>query len=377
MRRERMFPFLSAVLLLCLCFLSSAASAEPFALIQTESGEGTTFRPQTGGQDLHLPDLDWAEVLERESGECLVRLSDGRTGYVPEEDLRIQEIVYAAIGYVKNPTSDGFLNLRSEPRYTSSVLGRYYNGVPCTLISGSDGWLHVQVDGLEGYFLSEFVDIVTSPQGQSWATVTLPSRSCVNLRSGPGYAWPALRQYPSGAYVTVLAEGREWWMVSDAHTVGFMQPSFLSRGIVSPNPDTLYEAASSYAVVTNPRSTQVLHLRLRPTRKSESLGQYSNGARLTILSQGLEWCLVQTWDGQTGYMMTEFLTLYNAMDVPEKTVVHPEGTFANLREGPSLESGVLCEVPHGARVTVIWPDDQWYRVQYEEYSGYISVSFLQ
>ena len=82
-------------------------------------------------------------------------------------------------------------------------------------------------------------------------------------------------------------------------------------------------------------------------------------------------------DGKTGYMMTDYLTLYNAMDTPTMSVVQEDRTFVNLREEPSLTGKVLCEIPHGSKVVILSPDESWFRVRYDSFTGYIAASFLQ
>jgi uncharacterized protein YgiM (DUF1202 family) len=54
---------------------------------------------------------------------------------------------------VNNPVPTQFLNLRQSPSYTAPVLGIYYNGTICTVLSESGGWYYVEMTGgLRGYF---------------------------------------------------------------------------------------------------------------------------------------------------------------------------------------------------------------------------------
>jgi uncharacterized protein YgiM (DUF1202 family) len=167
-------------------------------------------------------------------------------------------------------------------------------------------------------------------------------------------------------------------MVSDEGNVGFIRSDLLIEGIVNP----VFQDESvtgATAIVNNPKATQVLNMREKPTRFSNSLAQYSNGTVFTLLQQGMEWCRVSDNHGNTGWCMTQYLTLKGASSVPTKTVEHPDQTFVNLRVGPSTVAGaVIDQVPHGSVVTVLIPDlDGWTYVEYEGQAGYMLSVFLK
>ena len=183
----------------------------------------------------------------------------------------------------------------------------------------------------------------------------------------------------------VLQKGNGWWRVSVDGQVGFMNSDFLREGILTPE-ESLAEGGGGsqgipqpgYAVVTNPRATQVLNLREQPSTTSRVLGQYRNGERLTVLAQGTEWCRVMDENAVVGYMMTDYLSLRNLPATPTMTVSHPQKSFVNLRTGPSTLTGsVLLRLPHGAKVVVLVPGDGWVKVRYNGYTGYAMSYFLQ
>ena len=131
-------------------------------------------------------------------------------------------------------------------------------------------------------------------------------------------------------------------------------------------------------MVSNPRATQVLNLRESPSTTSRVLGQFSNGAQVTVLRQGTEWCKVRTSADVVGYMMTRYLTFHNLPGTPTMTVNHPQKTFVNLRSSPDMTSGkVLRRINHGAEVIVVAPGDGWVKVKYNGQTGYIVSYFLK
>ena len=369
---------LMMICLLCVLPVSLAA-AEQWALVQEESAP--LLSQEDGRVMEYLGADDWVQVLETAGSYVRVKVPGGKTGFLPEQQVRSVSAVQGSMGRVANPSLREFLNLRQEPSYEAEVLGIYYNGTPCAVLGQSgNGWYHVMVDGTEGYFREEYVTVSTEPYGEEIVTVHAPGQNGVNMREGPGYVYPATRTCEAGAFLTLLSRGKDWWMVSDAGRTGFVRSSFLYDGVLNP----LFQddaVLGAYAVVNNPKATQVLNLRALPTRNSSSLKQFSNGTRLMLMQQGTEWCRVSDGEGNTGYCMTEFLQIMQGQEVPYKTVRHPDETYVNLRSLPSMTGSlVLCEVAHGEKVSVMIPDvDGWTKVYYEPLgmSGYMASMFLE
>lgn len=326
---------------------------------------------------------DWLTITGQSGNWYFVTGPDGRTGYVSKNYVKVQEPSYRVMGFVNNPKATSFLNLRAAPSYGATVVDYYYNGVPCVLLSQSAGWYHVRVDGVDGYFREEYINRINSPYSEEVATIVTPNNSGLNLRSGPGTGYASLGMYNGGGYAMVLQRGNGWWKVSIDGKVGFMKTDFLQDGVAKPNgkqtASTTLQTGVGNAVVSNPKTTQVLNLRTQPNTTSRVLGQYRNGARLTVLDYGTEWCEVQDTTGTIGYMMTQFLTVKNLTDSATMVVDHPQKTFVNLRSTPSMLTGsVLTKIPHDAAVTVLAPSyNGWIKVSYNGYTGYAVDYFLK
>ena len=363
--------------------LAIACLCSPYVVAQAEFGLTTKatalFRMEDGAVLSSLEENVWLEISSWGEKYDVVSIPGGLTGYVPCDCIRVPSVEYGRMGVVVNSSDREFLNLRKDPSLQADVLGIYYNGVVFSIAGLSDdGWYHVFVSGVEGYFRREYVREVSWPQGDRIVTVHVQGQSGVNMRQGPGYDYPAVRTCRAGAFLTLLEAGKDWYLVSDEGVTGFVRSSFLFEGVLNPVFQD-NEVTGAYAVVNNPKATQVLNLRAAPSKASESIRQFSNGTQLTLLQQGTEWCRVTDGEGNTGYCMTEFLKLVNGQESPSKTVSHPEKTYVNLRSGPSTRGTIiLCEVPHGSLVTVVVPDtDGWTVVRYGGQTGYMASMFLQ
>lgn len=398
--------------LLSAVFLMRAARASAndlrFGMVNGISG--------TGSVNLRsLPDIESEKLGRYERGEWVTILyddgngwyyvvgQDGRAGYMSSQYIETSLTDhYGVIGIVSNPEGTSFLNLRATPSYSGKVLGYYYNGVPFMILGvDGSGWYHVRVNGVEGYFRSEFVVQSTTYYSEKVATIVTPNNTAMNMRSGPDRSYSIIKQFEGGRYVMVLNQGASWWRVSCDGYVGYMDASFLKEGVYTPdgqssllteniivNPTAIpvtpvkpvvnpIDKTKAYAVVTNPKETQVLNMRLQPDSSTDIIAQYANGTHMEVLKQGVEWCKVRNSSGELGYMMTDFLTLYNLPETPSVRVNHPQHTYVYLRSLASKNSGmIMATVPHGALVTVMIPGDTWTKVRYNGQTGYMMSVFL-
>lgn len=384
---------LLAVVLLVLMQGMVCAAAEETAFGVVSGSKTVNLRQQPSADSAWLGSYaegSWVEILSQSGNWYAVTAPDGARGYMSSSYVRRTEDNYAVIGLVKNPEGTSFLNLRATPSYSANVLGIYYNDTPCILLSHSGGWYHVRVNGVEGYFKAEYIQETYRVFSEEVATVDTPKGTRLNLRAGPGKGYTSINQFPGGKYVMVLQRGTDWWRVSVDGYVGFMSTDFLKEGVITPGGTTAEEAVSgggqavqlgqndqSYVIVNNPKSTQVLNFREQPDSESRVIAQYGNGSRLNLIDAGEEWCFVQDAGGVKGYMMTQFLRVYNVNATPVRRVSHPQKSYVNLRAEPSMSGKVLDKVPHGAMVAVLVPGDTWVKVRYNNQTGYMMASFLK
>ena len=370
-------------LLLCLLALGGAMAAEFGVIHRTDS---LNLRSQGSSSSQWLGSYTrgtWVEIIGSQNNFYYVRTPDGRTGYMSKNYIHMapssDDSVWTV--YVTNQNGGAFLNFRSQPNYSSQVLGIFYNGVPLHALSLKNGWYYVEINGQRGYVRSEYVaDWGYRNLGSSTvATIKTPNNSAMNLRRGPGMNYDVIAQYPGDSYVSVLARGNGWWCVSIEGNAGFMSSDYLAEGLCAARDEAAHPSETAYAVVNNPRSTQALNLRLYASTGADVVDKLYNGTRLWVDQQGTEWCAVtdQT-TGLSGYVMTRYIKLHGLPSTPTRRVYHPSGTYVNLRSSASMnQNNVLARVPSGRTVTVLAPGTEWCKVKYNGYTGYMLTYFLQ
>lgn len=358
---------------------ATALAAAEFAVVYNTNQLNLRSEPNSNSAWLgsYIPG-EWMEVSDAPGNWYAVVAPDGKTGYMSRNFLAKGLQGYVTVATVQNPKSTQFLNLRKDASYTSQILGIYYNGVPALVLNETGGWYYVSVDGVKGYFRSEYLKLDETIGSDDVATIVTPNNTGLNLREGPGSQYASIRQFKGGRYVMVLNRGKDWWKVSIDGYQGYMSTDFLQEGILTGSNGGGSAPKEPYALVKNPKSTQVLYLRETPSFSGKVLGQYKNGTRVTVLSHGSEWSEVSVDStGKIGYMLSSYLTYYNLAATPTLRVNHPDGTFVNLRSGPSMSNtAVITRVKDGAWVEVLIPGTDWVKVRYNNKTGYIAAAFL-
>lgn len=333
-----------------------------------------------------IPRGEWIEVFGNDGSWVYGRtVKTNITGYFSGSFLKITGTGSGGVGsvvVVNNPNPSSFLNLRQSPSYSAPVLAIFYNGATGTVLGHTNGWYHVDISGMRGYFRQEFLKLSGGMGSVGTATVYSQNGGSVNLRSGPFYGNNVIGSGAVGTVVTVYLKGSQFWYIAMAGTYGFMDSAFLTGGSgggsgsnPQPNPPIVIPDSTN-AIVTNVGKN--LNLREQPNTTSRVLGSYPGNTAIQVLAQGSVWSRVRVpLSGKTGYMMTRYLTLYGLPVTPTLRVTHPQRTYVNLRTKPSAAGSVTLRVPHGSTVTTLIAGGTWTQVKYKNVTGWMMTYFLK
>lgn len=193
--------------------------------------------------------------------------------------------------------------------------------------------------------------------------------STLNLRSGPGteYAW--LGRAAESDWVQIHSESGNWYYVTivESGLSGFMSKNFLK---LSGN-----TSGGTTGIVSNPKATQFLNLRVYPSYSAPVQGIYYNGAAFSVLSYSNGWYQVLMTDGNTGYFREEFVSIYGSAS-EFATVRTFNGGKLNLRSGPSHTASIRQQVANGRQVSVLLKGNYFWKVAVDGAEGYMDVTFL-
>lgn len=136
---------------------------------------------------------------------------------------------------VNNPNPEDRLHLRTSPKKSAMSQGKYYNGTPVKVLARKDGWAQVDVFGVEGWMMEQYLAFGADGNQVAPAMPVLFTREDAEGRGVPLY-----REIGGGmplAYadgnVQVLGIVNDNWLhvrVQDEDTAGYVQKDLLYPG---------------------------------------------------------------------------------------------------------------------------------------------------
>lgn len=269
----------------------------------------------------------------------------------------------------------GWLNLRDDPSYKGRKISSYPTGTIVTITGQSGSWYAVKApDGLTGYMLGTYLiisgdDLVVG--GDAW--VTSENGLNVRLRSGPGTKYGPIASYPPGTKCTVISKHGDFTEIKIGTMTGYMMTKFLT----ATDPGTGGGTVLYSIYVTSPNGAGV-NLRAGPSKGNKAIGFYAYGTKGGMIQPGTVWSRV-TFEGQTGYMMTQFLTTSEPPPyIPSggSYVFSWNGKNVNLRSGPGTNRTIIKSYPPGTPVTILTPGTVWHFVKIYDRYGYMMAQFI-
>ena len=134
---------------------------------------------------------------------------------------------------------------------------------------------------------------------------------------------------------------------------------------------------AEYAVVYNPNTTDLLHLRQEPSTEAESLGKYHTGVVVQVLEHtDDQWAKVQVGT-VTGYMMRSYLEdPLGQKNIPSYITAtlknrYDAGMTALLNSPGGAEHRVIANIVDNTPVTVLGYAGDYAHVQYAGITGYV------
>lgn len=285
------------------------------------------------------------------SGEWYhVLTPDGKTGYMHASFLTITGSITG--GQLEENTAASVtsangkpVRLRSGPSLQYPIIASYKVGTPLTVLTTGASWSKIRINGREGYMMNEFITTGGSVSSNYTAYVVSGNGKTVVLRNGPGKSYDVLASYKVGQKVTVKSYGGTWCSVTINGLDGYMMTEFLS----TVKPDTSSGTSADYTAYVTSSNGKGVRLRLGAGKLFPTIATYAVGTKATVLEYGAEWCKISI-GGNTGYMMTEFLTTRAPSMVTSVTI-----DVTRAEPGATLHATVW---PEDASVSITWINDK-------------------
>ncbi|MBR5111393.1 MAG: SH3 domain-containing protein [Clostridia bacterium] len=420
MNRKKMLSMCAFLLALALAFTALPAYAENNAYVKDtgagkinlRSGPATQYRVLASinpGTPLEVLDVigKWAHVyvtdpnsygkLEGYMYVDYIAYYDSSTQYIPPSSEVVSD--YGAYNIYNNYGSrviseyttmyvytgnTGRLHLREGASQNARSLGLYANGTKVTVLNRSSGWAYVEVNGVRGFMMLNYLSATQHHDPQPIYVgvtkyISTGNSGRLHLREYPSQSARSLGLFPNGTKVTATDVGNGWSFVMFGGYTGYMMSRYLSpTDPIQPSPYDPTHCKVRYVCIANGH----VSLRSEMNDSSSAIGNYGNGTAVYVINDYGTWSFVFV-NGQYGYMKDAWLgdspyTPSPGTPIGSARVQHPNGSFVYLRSSRSTadQSNVLAKVPSGAVVT-LYQQDEWYSlISYNGIIGYMVSSYL-
>lgn len=366
---KRWISLLAALALLLTMLPVAVALASSSGLVRDDLGKDSidVYMSKQASDDQLLGGLTAGTrvTIYRTEDEWLVIDFGGMEGYVKKSEI-IPASSTEESAVISDPGQSD--TIKPQPTAASDVISPNATEMPATDIPAELRLTEAEINALDA----------SSKSAQSATVSTAASSIRAPLYREATTASTILGWYANGTKVTVLRRETVWSIVQMPDGVrGFMLNNVLSFANAS---------VTEIAYVNNPSASQWLNLRESPNTTSRVLGQFYNGAMVTVYERGVTWSRVEV-NGLFGYMMSAYLRFTGTTPTPtappSTSVTYAVVNNANpnsklnLRASASTNSAILGQYSNGTTVQVLEYTTSWCRVQVGMLTGYMMTSYLR
>ena len=216
-------------------------------------------------------------------------------------------------------TTGDALRLRASASTSAKIYSLLEKGTKLDILDGENGWYKIRCsDGTVGYVSADYVKVTFT---ETRGTVT---GGTINVRSGAGTNHSKVTTVYTGKSVDVTGEENGWYKVSFDGTSGYIRADFIELAAAE-------VSTEAPAEVTLPETEETPVEEAAPAEES-------------------------------------------ADDTVYGVVV---GGTINVRKGPGTEHSKITSVRSGKSVTILGEENGWYKLSFDDVTGYIRGDFIQ
>lgn len=262
------------------------------------------------------------------------------------------------------------VNLREGPGTEYDAVTSQSRGTELKRTGVTDnGWSQVEYDGDTVYVSNNYVSedkpeaIVTETSDTVYVT-----GSSVNLRKGAGTDYDVIVGLAKGTELKRTGTTDNGWSrVEYNGETGYLSSNYVS----TEKPAAAITEKDGTVVVTS-----AANLRTEPSENGDVIAIANPDVELKrtgVTESG--WTRVE-YDGKTAYVHSSLLKDKESSGVTEESGTLTVTTRSNIRSGPSTNDSIIATVDAGTTLTKTGKTDGWYRVTYNDQTGYISESLV-
>ena len=261
------------------------------------------------------------------------------------------------------------INIRSEARLGSTVVGTMYKDQVATKLGTSGNWTKVDYNGTVGYVNTPYVKAYGGSSDDGVVIIdgnTAYATAAVNVRSGPGTSYAKLGELRKGDAVTLVGATGNWSIIKWGTGTAYVSTGYLSNSGST--------GGGSSTTGTTMAATTTVNVRSGPGTKYSILGYLVKGETVQKTGTSGNWTKV-VYKNQTAYVSSTYLSTYTGGSTgggsSSSSVLYALRATA-VRSGPSTAYRAIGYLDTGDSITYLGSySGSWYQVQLGVNVGYV------
>ena len=298
----------------------------------------------------------------------------------------------AVVKYV-NVESNSSLNVRKSASSSAAVVTTLKKGKEVTVLSESNGWAKISVDGKTGYVSTAYLSEKTSNYIKY---VSIDQNSTLNVRSASNTSSSVVTKIKVNTSVEVTSTSNGWSKIKVNGKEGYVASKYLADKVTavkdnssessSSKPNTAAEAKTTTMYVNVDQGSS-LNMRNKASNSGSVIVKLARGVAVTSYGDSNGWTKINVY-GKEGYVSTQYLSKTkpststadsgstNVVKTTTKYVNVTKGSSLNMRSSASTSASVVSKLARGTKVTVTSEAKGWAKITAGGKTGYVSTSYL-
>lgn len=265
------------------------------------------------------------------------------------------------------------LRVRTGPSTSNTILGLVSKEQSVPVVDETDDWYKIKYNNTEAYVNKEYA----TPNHIKVSTTTL------RVRTGPSTSNSTLGLVGEGEILQVTGEADGWYKIKYNNRDAYVSKEYVSinKSIVK-SKKQMVQTSGSYTV-----NVSSLRARTGPSMSHPVVSVMNKGQVVQVVREVQDWYKVKFNEG-FAYINKDYVSrgTNNTANLPQSLQtesVQKNGTYIvdaavlRVRTGPANYHPVIGGVLKGQSLQVMDIENGWYKIKYNNRTGYVSGEFLK
>ncbi|AJH60177.1 Peptidase, M23/M37 [Bacillus cereus 95/8201] len=265
------------------------------------------------------------------------------------------------------------LRVRTGPSTSNTILGLVSKEQSVPVVDETDDWYKIKYNNMEAYVNKEYA----TPNHIKVSTTTL------RVRTGPSTSNSTLGLVGEGEILQVTGEADGWYKIKYNNRDAYVSKEYVSinKSIIN-SKKQMVQASGNYTV-----NVSSLRARTGPSMSHPVVSVMNKGQVVQVVGEVQDWYKIKFNEG-FAYINKDYVSrgTNNTSSLPQSLQtesVQKNGTYIvdaavlRVRTGPANYHPVIGGVLKGQSLQVVDIENGWYKIKYNNRTGYVSGEFVK